>query len=190
MNAIATKLQVTAAAAAIAAGAAFAPAVSNAAPAVQISAAPVETTIANLAEAPGDFTWWFQVTSVQIAASLTRFGTYWADSQIARYEADLTRNPNSIFAGYWQRRIDQLETRRAAFGQLSLSACRDGQGIVAAPMARSLGAPAERRSSQNSQFIRLKPACRLVDVQASTMYRNFLSAISSATPARSELCSR
>lgn len=133
MNAIATKFQVTAAAAAIGAAAIFTPIAANAAPVVEIQAAPVSQVVGDLAQAPGDFLWFFQVTSVQIAASIARTNTYWADSAIARYEARLTRNPDSIFANYWQSRITTLETRRAAYGQLSYSICRNGQGISAGP---------------------------------------------------------
>ncbi|NVN52776.1 hypothetical protein [Mycolicibacterium hippocampi] len=132
MTAITTKFQVGAAAVAIAATTAFAPAAANAAPAVEIPAAPVQIA-GDLPQAPGDFIWFFQVTSVQIAASLTRTATHWTDTTIARYESRLARNPDSIFASFWENRIEQLEVRRAAFGELSFSVCRDGQGISAGP---------------------------------------------------------
>lgn len=133
MNAIATKFQVGAAALAIGATTAFAPVTASAAPVVQAPAAPVHQVVGNYAEAPGDFIWFFQVTSVQIAASLTRSATFWTDTAIARYEARLARNPDSIFANYYQSRINALEQRRATYGQLSLSACRDGEGVTAGP---------------------------------------------------------
>lgn len=133
MNAIATKFQTSAAALAVGATVALSPVAANAAPAVQVPAAPVHQVVGSVAEAPGDFIWFFQVTSVQIAATLTRSATFWTDTAIARYEARLTRNPNSIFAGYYQRRIAALQERRAAYGQLNYSVCRDGQGISAGP---------------------------------------------------------
>ena len=132
MNAIVTKFQVGAAALAVGASAAFTPVVANAAPAVPVPAAPVQV-VGAAPEAPGDFIWFFQVTSVQIAASLTRSATFWTDTAIARYEAKLAYNPDSIFANYYQSRINTLKQRRAAYGQLSLSACRDGEGVVAGP---------------------------------------------------------
>ncbi|GAB3241315.1 hypothetical protein [Mycolicibacterium hippocampi] len=132
MNAIATKFQVGAAALALGATAAFAPVAANAAPAVQVPAAPVQV-MGDIAQAPGDFIWFFQVRSVQLAATFTRSATFWTDTAIASYEGALTRRPNSIFAPFWQNRIAQLNVQRQAFGQLSLSACRDGQGISAGP---------------------------------------------------------
>lgn len=140
MTAITTKFQVGAAALAIGATAAFAPVTANAAPAMQVPAAPVQIA-GDLPQAPGDFIWFFKVTSVQIAANLTRSATYWTDRSIARYEADLARKPDSIFASYWQSRINTLETRRAAYGQLSLSACRNGQGVSAGPYGTFTSGP-------------------------------------------------
>lgn len=133
MNAIATKFQVGAAALALGASAAFAPVAANAAPAVQVPAAPVHQVIGNVAEAPGDFIWFFQVSSVQIAATMTRSATFWTDTTISIYEAKLARNPDSIFAPFYENRIAQLNVQRAAFGALSISACRDGEGISAGP---------------------------------------------------------
>lgn len=132
MTAITTKFQVGAAAIAIGAAAAFAPVAANAAPAVQVPAAPVQIA-GDLPQAPGDFIWFFQVTSVQLAATFTRSATFWTDTTIARYEAALARHPDSFFATGWQNRITQLQAQRAAFGQLSLSACRNGQGVSAGP---------------------------------------------------------
>lgn len=132
MNAIATKFRVGAAALAIGATAAFAPVAANAAPAVQLPAAPVQIA-GDAPQAPGDFIWFFQVTSVQLAATFTRSATFWTDTAIARYESALARHPDSFFATGWQTRIAQLQAQRAAFGQLSLSACRNGQGVSAGP---------------------------------------------------------
>lgn len=133
MNAIATKFQVGAAALAVGASTAFAPVAANAAPAVQVPAAPVHQVVGDLAAAPGDFIWFFQVTSVQLAATFTRSATFWTDTTISIYEAKLARNPDSIFAPFYERRIEQLQTQRAAFGQLSFSVCRDGEGYSAGP---------------------------------------------------------
>ena len=139
MNAIATKFQVGAAALAIGATAAFAPVAANATPAVQVPAAPVQ--IVDVPQAPGDFIWFFQVTSVQLAATFTRSATFWTDTAIARYEAALVKRPDSIFAPFWQNRMAQLQVQRAAFGQLSLSACRNGQGISAGPYGTVTSGP-------------------------------------------------
>lgn len=132
MNAIATKFQVSAAALAVGVAAAFTPAVANAAPAVEAPAAPMQM-VGGVAQAPGDLAWFFEVTSVQFAASRARSGTYWTDRSIARYEARLAIRPDSIFAPYYQRRIAALQLRRAQYGLLNMSACRDGQGVSAGP---------------------------------------------------------
>ncbi|WP_370332359.1 hypothetical protein [Mycolicibacterium hippocampi] len=132
MNAIATKFQVGAAALALGATAAFAPVAANAAPAVEVPAAPIQV-MGDVAQAPGDFIWFFQVRSVQLAATFTRSATFWTDTAIASYEGALARRPDSIFAPFWQNRIAQLNVQRAAFGALSMSACRDGEGIAAGP---------------------------------------------------------
>ena len=87
MNAIATKFQVGAAALAVGASAAFVPVAANAAPAMPAPAAPVHQVVGDLAAAPGDFIWFFQVTSVQLAATFTRSATFWTDTTIAIYEA-------------------------------------------------------------------------------------------------------
>ncbi|WP_137145423.1 hypothetical protein [Mycolicibacterium sp. CR10] len=129
---VGTKFQVGTAACAIAAAAALAPVAANAAPTVEVPAAPAQV-VGNFAQAPGDFTWFFQVTSVQLAASFTRTATFWTDSAIARYEAALANKPTSIFASFWQSRITALNVQRAAYGKLSFSVCRDGQGISAGP---------------------------------------------------------
>jgi hypothetical protein len=133
MNAIATKFQVAAAATAIAAGAAFVPVAANAAPAVEIAAAPVQQAMGNIAQAPGDFIWFLQVASVQNTSFLTRSAVFWTDTAINNYEARLARNPSSPWAAYYQRRIDALQQRRAAYGQLNVSICRNGQGVTAGP---------------------------------------------------------
>lgn len=132
MTAITTKFQVGAAALAIGAAAAFVPVAANAAPVVQLPAAPVQIA-GDLPQAPGDFIWFFQVTSVQLAATFTRSATFWTDTAIARYEAALARHPDSFFATGWQTRIGQLQAQRAAFGQLNFSVCRNGQGVTAGP---------------------------------------------------------
>lgn len=133
MNAIATKFQVAAAATAMAGAAVFAPIAANAAPAVQISAAPVQQAAGNLAQAPGDFIWYLQVSSLQNTSFLTRSAVFWTDTAINNYEARLARNPSSPFAAYYQRRIDALQERRAQYGQVSASICRNGQGVSVGP---------------------------------------------------------
>ncbi len=132
MNAIATKFKVSAAALAVGAAGAFAPVAANAAPAVEVPAAPVQV-VGNLAQAPGDFIWFFQVSSLQIAAAATRTVTFWTDITISIYEAKLEANPDSVFASFYERRLEQLATQKAAIGEATFSVCRDGEGYAAGP---------------------------------------------------------
>ncbi|MGE2836587.1 hypothetical protein [Mycobacterium sp. SMC-4] len=133
MNTIATKFKVGTAAAAMAASAVIAPVAASAAPAVQVPAAPVQQVAGGVAQAPGDFIWFFQVSSVQIAGALTRTATYWTDVTIMNYQRLLEANPNSIFAPFFERRLEQLASQRANFGELSFSVCRNGEGVSAGP---------------------------------------------------------
>lgn len=132
MNAIATKFQVGAAALALGTSAAFVPVAANAAPAVQVPAAPVQV-MGDLAQAPGDFIWFFQVSSLQLSAAAIRTTTFWTDLTISIYEDKLERNPDSIFAPFYERRLEQLATQRAYIGATTFSVCRDGGGYAAGP---------------------------------------------------------
>lgn len=133
MNAIATKFQVGAAAVALGASAAFVPAAANAAPAVQIPAAPVQQVAGGFAQAPGDLIWFFQVTSLQLAAAGLRTETFWTDLTISIYQDKLERRPDSIFAPFWERRLEQLAAQRASIGSITFDVCRDGEGYAAGP---------------------------------------------------------
>lgn len=121
MNAIATKFKVTAAAAAIAASAAVAPVAANAAPAVELPAAPA---IGHLAEQPAGL---FGVFVVQFTGAVTRTSTYWTDITLLNYQSKLNANPDSIFAPFYQRRIEQLNAQKARYGAVSQSACFNGR---------------------------------------------------------------
>lgn len=132
MNAIATKFQVGAAAVAVGVTAAFTPVAATAAPAVQAPAAPVQFA-GDLRQAPGDLVWFWQVTSLQLAAATVRTMTFWTDLTISIYEDKLASNPGSIFAGFWQLRLNQLAAQRADIGALTFDVCRDGSGYSAGP---------------------------------------------------------
>src|SRR4051812_47630808 len=92
MNAIATKVKVTAAAAAVAASTVLAPAVVNAAPAVPLPAAPVSHVIGDFAQQPGGL---FGVFAVQFTGAVTRTSTYWTRFTILNYQSKLDANPDS-----------------------------------------------------------------------------------------------
>lgn len=124
MNAIATKFQVGAATALVAAGAAFAPVAANAAPAVELPAAPVSHVIGDLAQQPNGL---FGVFSVQFTGVVTRTSTYWTRFTILNYQSKLEANPDSIFASFYQRRIDQLNAQLTRYGQVTATACFNGR---------------------------------------------------------------
>lgn len=121
MNAIATKFKVTAAAAAIAASAAIAPVAANAAPAVELPAAPA---IGQLAEQPAGL---FGVFVVQFTGAVTRTSTYWTRQTILNYQSLLEARPQSIFAPFYQARIDRLNAQLARYGEVSMTSCVGGR---------------------------------------------------------------
>ncbi|BBX18012.1 hypothetical protein CRI77_15275 [Mycolicibacterium duvalii] len=133
MNAIKTKLQVTAAAAAIAAGAAFAPGAAHAAPAVQAPAAPVQQVAGGVSEAPGDLLFYSRVISLQIAAANIRFRSFILESRAERLQAYADRYPGTAFGEWAAAAAQRTLERRAAYGQLSFSACRGDSGIQVGP---------------------------------------------------------
>lgn len=122
MNAIATKVKVSAAAAVIAASAAFVPVAANAAPAVELPAAPVQV-LGDIAAQPQGL---FGVFVVQFTGAVTRTSTWWTRMTINNYQSLLEANPNSIFAPRYQARIDRLNAQLARYGEVSASACAGG----------------------------------------------------------------
>lgn len=141
MNAIATKIQVTAAAAAIAATTALAPVVANAAPAVQVPAAPVSQVVGELPQAPGDLLYWGQVASLQFVASQIRFRSFILDSRAQRLQAYATLHPDTFFGRWAAAAAVRLEARRAAYGDISFSACRNGTGLQVGPYGTVTAGP-------------------------------------------------
>lgn len=121
MNAIATKFKVTAAAAAIAATAAVAPVAANAAPAVELPAAP---TFGQLAEQPNGL---FGVFLVQFTGAVTRTSTYWTRITVLNYQSLLEANPDSIFAPFYERRLEQLNAQLERYASVTATACFNGR---------------------------------------------------------------
>lgn len=122
MNAITTKLQVTVAAAAIAASTALVPVAANAAPAVEIPAAPVQV-MGDIAAQPQGL---LGVFVVQFTGAVTRTSTYWTRFTILNYESLLEARPDSVFAPFWQSRINRLNQQLARYGEVTASACLGG----------------------------------------------------------------
>ena len=122
MNAIATKMKASAAAAAIAASAAFVPVAANAAPAVDLPAAPAHV-IGELAAQPQGL---LGVFMEQFTGAVTRTSTWWTRITITNYQGLLEANPDSIFASRWQARINQLNAQLARYGEVTASSCAGG----------------------------------------------------------------
>lgn len=123
MNAIATKFKVSVAAAAVGGAAVFAPIAANAAPAVQVPAAPAHV-IGDLAQQPNGL---IGVFVVQFTGVVTRTSTYFTRFTILNYQSKLEANPDSPFAAFYQRRINQLNAQLARYGSVSQSACFGGR---------------------------------------------------------------
>ncbi|WP_349269598.1 hypothetical protein MPNTM1_05508 [Mycolicibacterium parafortuitum] len=121
MNAIATKFKVGAAAVAVAGAATLAPIAANAAPAVQLPAAPV---MSDLAQQPQGL---FGVFVVQFTGAVTRTSTYWTRLTILNYNSLLEANPDSVFAPFWEARVERLNQQLARYGEVELSSCFGGR---------------------------------------------------------------
>ncbi|MEZ0342939.1 hypothetical protein ACAG25_23520 [Mycobacterium sp. pV006] len=142
MNAIATKFQVTVAAAAVAATTALAPVVANAAPAnVHVPAAPVSQMVGELPQAPGDFLWFVQVASLQNIGTIIRARSARLDSRAQRLQAYAALNPDTFFGRWAAAAADRLIAQRNAYGQLNFSACRGGTGIAVGPYGTVTAGP-------------------------------------------------
>lgn len=130
MNAIATKFQVAAAAAAVGAAVVVAPVAANATPAVQFQTAPVNQFVGDFAQQPQGL---FGVFVVQFTGVVTRTSTYWTRFTILNYESKLEANPDSIFAPFWQARVNALNARLATYGEVEMSACAGGTSYNIVP---------------------------------------------------------
>lgn len=123
MNAIATKFQVAAAAAAIGAAAVVTPVAANAVPAVQFQTAPVHQVVGDFAQQPQGL---IGVFVVQFTGVVTRTSTYWTRFTILNYQSLLEAYPDSIFAPFWEARVATLNARLASYGEVEMSACFGG----------------------------------------------------------------
>lgn len=141
MTTVAKRFQVTAAAAAVAAGAAFAPVAANAAPAVQFSAAPVHQLVGDLREAPGDFAYFTQAASIQVIGFQFRLRSASLNRQITRLDAYAAANPGTFFGNLAAQASARKSSRLASIGQITLSACNGGTGIAMGPYGTVTSGP-------------------------------------------------
>lgn len=141
MSTVAKRFQVTAAAAAVAAGAAFAPVAANAAPAVQFSAAPVHQLVGDLREGPGDFAYFTQAVSIQVIGVSFRLRSATLSKQITRLEAYAAAHPGTFFGNMAAQAAARKQNRLNSIGEITLSACNGGTGISMAPYGHVTSGP-------------------------------------------------
>lgn len=133
MNAISTKLNVTAAVVAIGTTAALMPIAANAAPAVPLPTVPVNQVVGGIAEAPGDLIYASQVLSLQVLAANIRARSASLDRRATRLEAYAAAHPDTYFGQRAAATAERLRDRRADFGDISFTACRGGTGLAVGP---------------------------------------------------------
>jgi len=133
MNTVATRFQVTAAAAVVAAAAALAPIVAHAAPAVQLPTAPVHQLVGDFAQGPADRIFARQVRSIQFIGATIRIRTDGLERRATRLEEYAAANPDSFFGQQAAERAARLQDRRAEYGTLAFSICNGGTGVALGP---------------------------------------------------------
>ncbi|PRC46016.1 hypothetical protein C6A85_92235 [Mycobacterium sp. ITM-2017-0098] len=111
----------------------FATGAANAAPQVALPAAPVTQITGDFAQAPGDLLYFGQVMSIQMAGSSIRFRSSVLESRATRLEAYAARYPDTFFGRAAAQAAERARAERARLGSITLSACRDGEGIAMGP---------------------------------------------------------
>lgn len=127
MTTIATKIQVTVAAAAVAAGAAFVPAAANAAPAIQLPAAPV---LGGLSEGP---VYSLTAVSLQLYSGFLKASAASQDRRASRLEQYAAAHPTSFFGQLAASRAAQLRQNEAVTNGISFDVCLNGQSAAIGP---------------------------------------------------------
>ncbi|TRW80458.1 hypothetical protein FK535_19110 [Mycolicibacterium sp. 018/SC-01/001] len=130
MTTIATKFQVTAAAAAVAAGAAFAPVAANAAPAISIPAAP---SFADLPLQPKGPVYIVTATSIQLISVFLKQSAASQDRRADRLEAYAAAHPDTFFGNLAAARAAQLRENQAVTNGIQFSVCLNGNSVGIGP---------------------------------------------------------
>lgn len=128
MTTIATKFQVTAAAAAMAAGAAFAPVAAQAAPQIQFPTAPF--TVQNISEGP---VYVVAATSLQLYSVFLKQSAASQDRRADRLEAYAAAHPTTFFGQLAAARAAQLRENQAVTNGISFDICLNGQSAAVGP---------------------------------------------------------
>ncbi|KMO84427.1 hypothetical protein BST22_22225 [Mycolicibacterium chubuense] len=130
MTTVATKFQVTAAAAAVAVGAAFAPVAANAAPAVQLPAAP---TFADLPLQPKGPVYIVTAASLQLVSVFLDQSAKSQDRRATRLEAYAAAHPNTFFGQLAATRAAQLRENEAISRGVKFNVCLNGNSVGIGP---------------------------------------------------------
>jgi hypothetical protein len=130
MTTVATKFQVTAAAAAVAVGAAFAPVAANAAPAIQLPAAP---SFADLPAQPKGPVYIVTATSLQLISVFLDQSAKSQDRRATRLEAFAAANPDSFFGKLAATRAAQLRKNEAISRGFKFDVCLGGNSVGIGP---------------------------------------------------------
>ena len=136
MTTIATKFQVTVAAAAVAAGAAFVPVAANAAPQIQLPAAP---SFADLPLQPKGPVYIITATSVQLLSVFLKQSAASQDRRADRLEAYAAAHPDSFFGQLAASRAAQLRTNQAVTNSITFDFCVGGNSVGIGPYGTVTG---------------------------------------------------
>ncbi|WP_163719593.1 hypothetical protein [Mycolicibacterium psychrotolerans] len=130
MTTVATKFQVTAAAAALAVGAAFAPVAANAAPAIQLPAAP---SFADLPAQPKGPVYIVTATSLQLISIVLDQSARLQNIRATRLEAYAAAHPDTFFGRIAAARAERLRKMEEISRGFKLDVCLAGNSVGVGP---------------------------------------------------------
>lgn len=130
MTTVATKFQVTAAAAAVAVGAAFVPVAANAAPAIQLPAAP---SFADLPLQPKGPVYIVTATSLQLVSVWLNQSAKSQDRRATRLEDYAAAHPDSFFGQLAATRAAKLRENEAISRGVQFDVCLAGNSVGVGP---------------------------------------------------------
>ncbi|AFM16097.1 hypothetical protein Mycch_1290 [Mycolicibacterium chubuense NBB4] len=131
MTTVATKFQVTAAAAAVAAAAAFVPVAAQAAPSFQLPAAPV--SFADLPLQPKGPVYIVTATSLQLVSIWLDQSAKSQDRRATRLETYAAAHPDTFFGQLAANRADQLRQAEAVSRGVKFDVCLNGNSVGIGP---------------------------------------------------------
>ncbi|WP_131721983.1 hypothetical protein [Mycolicibacterium obuense] len=136
MTTIATKFQVTVAAAAVAAGAAFVPVAANAAPQIQLPAAP---SFADLPLQPKGPVYIITATSVQLVSVFLKQSAASQERRSSRLEAYAAAHPDTFFGQLAATRAAQIRSAQAITNNVTFDFCIGGNSVGIGPYGTVTG---------------------------------------------------